>query len=55
MPGMPTFAFTFVLYLEPLLATIRANQDIKDVEVAGQEHKVSAFADDIMLYVSNPK
>lgn len=43
-----------MLSLEPLLATIQANQEIRGVEVAGQEHKVSAFANNMMLYVSNP-
>lgn len=51
---MPTFPLLFVLSLEPLLATIRANKEIKGIEVSGQEHKASAFADDIMLCVFNP-
>lgn len=40
--------------LEPFLASIRANQEIEGIEVAFQEHKISAFVDDIMLYKTNP-
>lgn len=45
----------FVLALELLLAAIRKNADIRGVRIGDGEYKVAAYADDVLVYMSNPK
>ena len=40
--------------MEPLAATIRQCADIKGIFRANQEHKISLYADDVLLYISDP-
>lgn len=47
--GCPLSPLLFILAPEPLVDTIRSNPDLRGVEVAGSAHKVSLFADDILL------
>lgn len=49
--GCPLSSLLLILSLDPFLATIRVNQGIEGIEVSGQEHKLSAIADNIMLYI----
>lgn len=41
--------------MEPLLATIQNSIDIGGVKIGDEEHKVAAYADDILFYISNPR
>lgn len=41
--------------MEPFLATLRNNQDVGGARVGEKEHKVTAYADDILMYVTNPR
>lgn len=43
----------FDLTLEPLLNKIRLNSAIKDFVVGPTEHKLSAYVDDVLIYVSD--
>lgn len=44
----------FVLRLEPILNKIRLNSDIKGIEIQNHTYKVAAFADDMLLFLSEP-
>lgn len=41
--------------MEPFLSTLRNNQDIGGARVGEEEHKIAAYADDILMYVTNPR
>lgn len=44
----------FALALELLLCTVRENPDISGLTVGSTEHKLSAYADDILFYLTHP-
>ena len=52
---MPTFTTAFFnIVLEALATAIRAEKEIKGIQI-GKEEKLSLFADDMILYIENPK
>ena len=51
---MPTFTTTIQYSLEVLATAIRAEKEIKGIQIL-KEVKLSLFADDIILYIENPK
>lgn len=44
----------FSLFIEPLGQYIRQNKKINGINIAGQEHKISLFADDVLIFLSHP-
>lgn len=40
--------------MEPLALSLRQNTGIKGIQRSGEEHKVSLYADDTLLYISHP-
>lgn len=52
--GCPLSPLLFVITLEPLLNKIRSNPDIKGIEIHKHTYKVAAFADDMLLFLSEP-
>lgn len=44
-----------VIALEPLLAAIRNNPDIRGVRVGEREYRVAVYADYLLFYISNPR
>ena len=52
---MPTFTTTIQLVLEVLATAIRAEKEIKGLQIGKEEVKLSLFADDMILYIENPK
>jgi len=41
--------------LEVLVTAIRAETEIKGIQIGKEEVKLSLFADDMILYLENPK
>ena len=52
--GCPLSPLLFNIVLEVLATAIRAEKKIKGIEI-GKEVKLSLFADDMILYIENPK
>ena len=52
--GCPLSPLLFNIVLEVLATAIRAEKDIKGIQI-GKEVKLSLFADDMILYIENPK
>ena len=45
----------FNIVLEALDTTIREEKDIKEIQIGKEEVQLSLFADDMILYIENPK
>ena len=46
---------TFIPILEVLAMAIREEEEIKGIQIGKEEVKLSLFADDMILYIENPK
>lgn len=44
----------FALSIEPLAQVIRDDAMIKGIEIGNEIHKISLYADDVLVYVSDP-
>uniref|UniRef100_A0A3P9HXL6 Reverse transcriptase domain-containing protein n=1 Tax=Oryzias latipes TaxID=8090 RepID=A0A3P9HXL6_ORYLA len=44
----------FDLYIEPLAQMVRQDTRITGLDIGGQEHIIGLFADDVMIYLSDP-
>ena len=53
--GCPLSPLLFNIVLEVLATAIREEKEIKGVQIGKEEVKLSLFADDIILYIENPK
>ena len=53
--GCPVSPLLFNIVLEVLATTIRAEKEIKGIQKGKEEVKLSLFADDVILYIENPK
>ena len=53
-PGYPLSPLLFNIVLEVLATAIRAEKEIKGIQI-GKEVKLSLFTDDMILYIENPK
>ena len=54
---MPTFTITITIsiVLEVLATAIREEKEIKGIQIGKEEVKLSLFADNMILYIENPK
>src|SRR5574339_142657 len=53
--GCPLSPLLFNTVLEVLATAIRAEKEIKGIQIGKEEVKLSLFADDMILYIENPK
>lgn len=53
--GCPWCPLLFALFLEPLAQHNRQNDKIIGIYINGKKHKVSCYADDVVLYLKNPE
>ena len=52
---VPTLTTTIHIVLEVLATAIREEKEIKGIQIGKEEAKPSLFADDMILYIENPK
>ena len=53
--GSPLSPLLFNIVLEVLATAIRQEKEIKVIQIGREEVKLSLFADDMILYIENPK
>ena len=53
--GCPLSPLLFDIVLEILATAIRAEKEIKGIQIGKEQLKLSLFADDMILYIENPK
>ena len=53
--GFPLSLYLFNIVLEVLARAIRQQKDIKGIQIEKEEVKISLFADDMIVYISDPK
>ncbi|KAF2374194.1 hypothetical protein BSN81_16780, partial [Acinetobacter baylyi] len=53
--GCPLSPLLFNIVLEVLATAIRQQREIKGIQIGNEEVKLSLFADDMILYMENPK
>ena len=53
--GCPLLPLLFNIVLEVLATAVREEEEIKGIQIAKEEVKLSLFADDMILYIENPK
>ena len=49
------FSFLTSLVLEVLTMAVREEKEIRGIQIGKEEVKLSLFADDMILYMENPK
>lgn len=53
--GCPLSPLLFALFIEPLSQGITQNNNITGIKILNQEYKISLFADDVLISLSNPE
>ena len=53
--GCPLMPLLFNIVLEVLATAIKQQKGIKGIRIGKEEVKLSLFADDMILYMENPK
>ena len=53
--GCPLSLLLFNIVLEVLAIAIREEKEIKGIQIRKEEIRLSLFADDMILYIENPK
>ena len=53
--GCPLSPLLFNIVLETLAVAIREEKEIEGIQLGNEETKLSLFADDMMVYLKNPR
>ena len=53
--GYPLSPYLFNIVLEVLARAIRQQKEIKGIQIGKEEVTISLFADDMLVYISDPK
>lgn len=53
--GCPLSPLLFALAIEPLVEAIRTNPDIHGLTTADKQHKITLYADDVLLFLTRPE
>ena len=53
--GFPLSLYVFNIVLEVLARTIRQQKEVKGIQTGKVEVKIPLFADDMIVYLSDPK
>ena len=53
--GCPLSPLLFNIVLEVMATAVRAEKEKKGIQIGKEEVKLSLFADDMILYIENPK
>ena len=54
-PGCPLLPLLVNIVLEVLITAIREENEVKGIQIGEEEVKLSLFADDMILYIEDPK
>jgi hypothetical protein len=52
--GCPLSPYLFNIVIEVLASAIRQQKKIKGIQIRKEEFKISLFADDMIVYISDP-
>ena len=53
--GCPLSPLLFNIVLEAIATAVREEKEIKGIQIRKEDIKLSLFADDMILYIENPK
>jgi hypothetical protein len=53
--GCPLSPYLFNIVLEVLARAIRQQKEIKEIQIGKEDVKMSLFADDMIVFISDPK
>ena len=53
--GCPLLPLLFNIVLEVIATAVREEKEIKGIQIGKEEVKLSLFADDMIVYIENPK
>ena len=53
--GCPLSPYLFSIVLKVLARAIRQQKEVKGIQIGKEEVKISLFADDIIVFLSDPK